>query len=680
VTIARRFGLLGFVLVLFATGFAGVILFQTGSQLLATDHLRDLVAVAGHAGVLGQQLQRERTAAAAVIITGTSEQRGTFAQQAKSTMDETDRYEQLRRGLSSVPPGTAALLDRIDIEIGGLPALREQVRSGKAVSLSAVTFAYRILIADLISYRDAVAQAGAPPDLADQIRAGAALSRAAENVALEQVVVLGSLAPGVQVTPAIQQDINATRTGYTEAVTSFGNLAPPGWQSWLGHELTGPDIVAAQRLEDEVGRVPLGQRVHVDTDEWNAAMSARAARLHDVETRADDAARAGVGRLHDLRRTQTLGTSGGVLVVVLVAIVLAIAMGRPLVRRLRSLRDTAQGVAAHGLAQAIDNLRGGALGIGRVDPAEYAGKQTQVAADGGKDEIAEVGRAFNAVYREAIRTAVEQLILRRASAENLVHLSRRGQTLLDLLTRLLDTVERDETSPERLDLLYRLDNAVTRTKRVNLSLLLLGGAGASVPQRSDASLHDVLRAAMSQIELYRQVDLGLDQTGAAIMGGAVDEVAHLFAELLDNATRYSGPSAPVYVEVSAAPDGAIVEIFDQGRLSEDTRDRLNRQLASPGDTQLASMQSIGLTAVGLIATHHGIRVHLRADAGGGTIAVVQLPRRLLRRVQTAERGVPAAPPRAGQAHRPGAPAPAPRAPAWPVTACLPKAPSPATAE
>src|SRR5439155_20999884 len=109
----------------------------------------------------------------------------------------------------------------------------------------------------------------------DQIRAGDALYLAAENVALGQVVVLGTLAPGVLVTPAVQQDINATRTGYTEAVTSFGSLAPLRWQSWLGHELTGPDIVTAQRLEDQVGRVPLGQRVQVGAQQWQAAMSAR---------------------------------------------------------------------------------------------------------------------------------------------------------------------------------------------------------------------------------------------------------------------------------------------------------------------------------------------------------------------------------------------------------------------
>jgi len=324
--------------------------------------------------------------------------------------------------------------------------------------------------------------------------------------------------------------------------------------------------------------------------------------------------------------------------VILVAVVLAVAMGRPLVRRLRGLRDSAQWVAEQGLAQAVAALRDARMGM--VDPAEYAAGQAQIPVGGGKDEVAEVGRAFNAVYRAAVRTAVEQLILRRASAENLVHLSRRGQTLLDLLTRLLDAVERDETNPERMETLWRLDSAVTRMKRVHVSLLLLGGAGVSLPGRGDIALFDVLRGAQSQIEFYQRVELGFDQTGAAVVGSAVDEVVHLFAELLDNATRFSGPHAPVQVQLYATAGGVTVEVVDRGSLSDGTQETLNMRLAAAGDGHFASMQSIGLAAVGMIAARYGIGVRLRGGNGVGTVAEVRLPAAILRSVP-APRDVPA---------------------------------------
>ena len=97
--IAWRFGLLVSVLLVFAAAFAGVILYQTSGQQLAIDRLRDLVTVAGRAGALGQELQKERAAAAWVVVSGGSGQRDGFVQQTRSTIDAADRYERLRRGL-----------------------------------------------------------------------------------------------------------------------------------------------------------------------------------------------------------------------------------------------------------------------------------------------------------------------------------------------------------------------------------------------------------------------------------------------------------------------------------------------------------------------------------------------------------------------------------------------------
>src|SRR4051812_18624825 len=114
--IARRFGLLVSVLVVFAVAFAGVILYEAGSQQVATDHLRDLVTVASDAGVLIQELQKERAAAAVLLIGRGSDLADSFTQQAQSTSDATGRYQKLRAGLPSVPPGTAVVLDRIDGE------------------------------------------------------------------------------------------------------------------------------------------------------------------------------------------------------------------------------------------------------------------------------------------------------------------------------------------------------------------------------------------------------------------------------------------------------------------------------------------------------------------------------------------------------------------------------------
>ena len=69
------------------------------------------------------------------------------------------------------------------------------------MSLSAVAFAYRIAIADLVALRETVAQAnGGSAELSGEIRAAGALSRATEYLARLQVEVLQSYRSGVATT------------------------------------------------------------------------------------------------------------------------------------------------------------------------------------------------------------------------------------------------------------------------------------------------------------------------------------------------------------------------------------------------------------------------------------------------------------------------------------------------
>src|SRR6185369_2572656 len=149
----------------------------------------------------------------------------------------------------SVPAGIADLLARIDGQIDRLGPLRADVRESPVVALSAVTFAYRTLIADLVVLREAVAQAGgAPADLASRIAAAAALSRATEFAAQQQVDVLRAVATNGPPTPANRQAIQANRAGQGEAMASFGQQAPVAWRDWLDHAMTGTDVLTAQRL------------------------------------------------------------------------------------------------------------------------------------------------------------------------------------------------------------------------------------------------------------------------------------------------------------------------------------------------------------------------------------------------------------------------------------------------
>ena len=65
----------------------------------------------------------------------------------------------------------------------------------------------------------------------------------------------------------------------------------------------------------------------------------------------------------------------------------------------------------------------------------------------GSDEIDQVGQAFSAVHRTAVRAAVDEANLRRGVSDVFRNLARRNQALLHRQLGLLDGMERRADEP-----------------------------------------------------------------------------------------------------------------------------------------------------------------------------------------------------------------------------------------
>lgn len=617
--------------------FAGIALVTTVQQVNGSRQLQQLSALASQAGGLAHALQRERAAAVNVLVNPATAQLEAYTSQVMTTDDRVDAYREARSGISDVPDAVR----RVDENLAALASLRDQVRTDKRASVSGVAFSYRILIADLLSYRESVARSGAPADLADQIRAAAALSRAAESLGQQQAAVLRAVAAG-ELTPALQQEITATRTSFTEATVQFNDLAPAQWRSWYEQASTGEQVVAAQRLQDQVNRARPGQPFGLETGAWINAMSGWSGLLFEVQQRVDNQIEQKVGDLRDQQLTQAAFQIAGVALVLLIAIVLTGIVARRITRRLRALHDAAREVAYEQLPAVVAELRAAAPGT--VDPDEVADRASAKLVVGGVDEVADVAQAFRAVHREAVRIAGEQAVMRSNVAEIFVHLSRREQRLVDAVLAQVDRVERDETDPDRLQQLYQLDHLATRMARINLSLLVLGGSGAARVRREDAPMGKVLQAAISQIEHYTRVRFGSVDDDVAVVAEAVDEIVHLLAELLDNATGYSPPESEVWVTGRALGDRIILQIVDEGvGLAPSRREQLNMLLARPPAIDIAAVRAMGLTVVGHIAARYHIQVQLRPGQHTGTLAEVVIPKDVFRPIMASERGPQLAP-------------------------------------
>jgi signal transduction histidine kinase len=611
-------------------GFAGLALTGSAREAAQASEVGVRAQLAKDAGILAYELQRERAAAAALLISGSAAQQGAFALQLDETNEAVQRYRRQRQLTSSVPAGLRLLLDRIDDGLDGLSALRAQVRTSALASVSATAFSYRILVADLLAYRESTAQGSPSPEIADDLRAAAALSKAMEAIGQQQVNVLRAV-DGGELTPAMQHDITAARTSFTEASLGFLSLARPTWRSWWEQASSGEVAIALQRLQDAVSRVQPGDTLSLNTGAWIETTQNWEARLFDVQQRIDAAVVSEVNGARSQRQQRALLEAAAMALALALTALVTWAVARQITRRLHRLRDSANAVAFNRLPAIVTELRH-TQGTS-IDPEELAGHAAGDLDLTAKDEIGEVGQAFTAVHREAVRTAAEQAVMRANTAEIFIHLSRREQRLVDAVLAQVDKVEQDETDPDRLERLYTLDHLATRMGRINSSLLVLGGVGVGRVRHEDVSMSKVMMAAVSQIEYYTRVRLGVVDADVAVAPEYVDEVVHLLAELMDNATSYSPPETDVWTTARGLGDRVIVQISDEGvGLPPHRLAQLNVLLSRPPAVDVAAVRAMGLMVVGQLAGRLGALVELRPGPKLGTIAEVTLPGAVIRQV------------------------------------------------
>ena len=139
------------------------------------------------------------------------------------------------------------------------------------------------------------------------------------------------------------------------------------------------------------------------------------------------------------------------------------------------------------------------------------------------------------------------------------------------------------------------------------------------------ALVDVLRAAISEIEQYERVVLNV-QPGIVVVGQAVNDVVHLVAEIVENATTFSPEDTQVYVSGQPLSSGGVLlDITDNGvGISDQEMSHANWRLDNPPVVDVAVSRRMGLFVVGRLA-RHGVRVRLRHAQVGGLTALIWLP-------------------------------------------------------
>jgi signal transduction histidine kinase len=314
------------------------------------------------------------------------------------------------------------------------------------------------------------------------------------------------------------------------------------------------------------------------------------------------------------------------------------------------------------------------LAVLRIGSARLAGDpaaQEPVKFTGRNDEFAQVVRSVNTLHAHAaalherlttLETDRKHLIGKRqtmaderdrlraelaAAAGHLeqvrhsihgtfVNLALRTLGLVERQLAVIEHLEEREQDPDRLSTLFKLDHFATVMRRHSENLLVLAGAEHIQQHAGPVPLVDVVRAAVSEIERYERVRISALPPHAHLAGFAADDLSHLVAELLENATSFSPPDMTVEVSGWLLESGEVMlSVQDEGiGMTAERMDQLNTRLAGfdPEDTydeESGDGLGLGLYVVARLAHRHGVRVRLREQKQGGVAAVVVLPKGLL---------------------------------------------------
>ncbi|WP_326565635.1 nitrate- and nitrite sensing domain-containing protein [Amycolatopsis rhabdoformis] len=325
----------------------------------------------------------------------------------------------------------------------------------------------------------------------------------------------------------------------------------------------------------------------------------------------------------DTTLTNSIIAGAAAVLLAIIVVLIALRLSRRFIARLARLREDTLDAAEVRLPELVERVRAG-------EPVDL--EEGGHFLDHGDDEIGEVAEAFNKAQQAAIAAAVEEAKTREGTKTVFLNIAHRSQVIVHRQLKVLDAAERKQEDPDQLDTLFQLDHLSTRARRNAENLIILGGGQPGRQWRNPVSLTELVRGAAAETEDFSRVKTAA-LPSVAVRGPVVGDLVHLLAELIDNATSFSPPEARVELRGNVVGKGVVIEVEDQGLgLEKDQTDEINAMLADPPDFGIMALSDeprLGLFVVARLASRHGISVHLRESAYGGTRAIVLVRRDLL---------------------------------------------------
>ena len=581
--------------------------------------------------VLGQQvtglvqaLENERDVTSEVVpVTESSTLNSTYS----ATNAAAAQVQSLAAGIGGGFP--ANIQTRVatvvsEITPSGLHALRISAQASQ--SALAVIADYATPITNMIALNDHIAQGTSDASLVNDVQTLNALSLAKDQAAQQRALLYNAFKENI-FADGEQQALTTAESEQLVDLTAFKTTATPAEQSAYASTVAGTRFNEANSIEiylqGDGGSLAIGAgALNISQQDapvaWYQAQSGTVNDMQQVELVV---ARNIIARAQSLQhgaQSDALFTAIVTAIILLLVLIATVVVARSLVGPLRKLREGALNIAKVELPERVRLL----------SEAQNPSTSLEVTPIDvlSADEIGQIARAFDQVHSEAVRLAGNEAMLRNSFNAMFVNLSRRSQSLIERLVRMIDSLEQNEGDPERLSNLFAMDHLVTRMRRNSENLLLLAGHETARKWSDPVSLADVARAAVSEIEQYGRVTLKI-QPGIAVTGQAVSDVVHLLAEVIENATIFSAKDTPVQVAAQELTSGGVlIEVSDNGvGIPEARLAEMNWRLDNPPVMDVSVSRHMGLFAVARLAERHGVRVRMRPRSPHGMTALVWLP-------------------------------------------------------
>ncbi|WUB79838.1 nitrate- and nitrite sensing domain-containing protein [Streptomyces platensis] len=631
---------------------------NTGQQLV------DLAELNARAIALAHSLADERDGMTAYAATGrggrTTARTGAVgadaAASSRAQRTRVDRQIDELRSEAQDATGDTAVYRAAAKALAALPQTRQKALSGPA-SAEQIYGAYTEALQALGAISDDIAR-GLPTraDSADaDTRALPVLGRATEQAAGTRALLLAGLdAGGSQ--PRLTALAQVAHLREQGALGDFQQTASQAARDRYDRTVTGADANTAERYLTRLTDQPRldATDLRLNHQRVQQTLTTRLGLMRGVESAMATADIQRLGALRDDEVTELEIRIGLEALCLLLAVGAGVWAARSLTQPLAALRIGAKRVAedpAHEepitykgrndeFAAAVRSVNALHAQVGELArrTSELEGERKRLV--GGRQRLV-AEREVLQEQGETLKEEIADLTERLAALHNGVHgrfvnLSLRTLGLVERQLGVIESLEESEQDPERLETLFKLDHFAARMRRNSENLLVLAGAEQhSTNHQGAVPLLDVLRAAISEIERYDRVRIQSLPPHSQVAGFAADDLSHLVAELLENATGFSPPNAHVELSGWLLESGEVMlSVQDEGigmtseRMAELNERLVDVEAASSSET-IDEALGLGLYVVVRLAARHGVRVQLRDAKQGGVTAVVVLPGSIL---------------------------------------------------